>query len=40
MQQMLCLLQLSLFDKRDLMVWLRGDPTLTNQPNINQMKLL
>jgi len=35
MQQMLCLLQLSLFEKRDLMALLRGD-----QMNIYQMALV
>jgi len=40
MQQMLRLLQLNLFEKRDLMALLRGDPPLISQHNINQMKLL
>ena len=40
MQQMLRLLQLNLFEKRDLMALLRGDPPLNSQPSIKQMKLL
>ncbi len=40
MQQILRLLQLNLFEKRDLMALLRGDPPPTGQQNINQMKLL
>ena len=39
-QQILRLLQLNLFEKRDLMGLLRGDPPCENQPNINQMALL
>ena len=40
MQQILRLLQLTLFEKRDLMALLRGDPFRSNQPAINQMVLL
>ncbi len=39
-QQILRLLQLNLFEKRDLMALLRGDPPRDNQPNINQMVFL
>ncbi|MDT8405604.1 transposase, partial [Sulfuriflexus sp.] len=39
-QQILRLLQLNLFEKRDLMALLRGDPPCDNQPDINQMVLL
>jgi len=39
-QQILRLLQLNLFEKRDLMALLRGDPPRDNQPDINQMILL
>ena len=39
-QQILRLLQLNLFEKRDLMALLRGDPPGDNQPDINQMVLL
>ena len=39
-QQILRLLQLNLFEKRDLMALLRGDPLCDNQPDINQMVLL
>ena len=39
-QQILRLLQLNLFEKRDLMALLRGDPPNDNKPNINQMTLL
>ena len=39
-QQILRLLQLNLFEKRDLMALLRGDPPRDNQPDINQMALL
>ena len=39
-QQILRLLQLNLFEKRDLMALLRGDPPRDNQPYINQMVLL
>jgi len=40
MQQILRLLQLNLFEKRDLMALLRGDPPPDHQPDINQMALL
>jgi hypothetical protein len=40
MQQILRLLQLNLFDKRDLMSLLRGDPIHHLKPDINQMALL
>jgi len=40
MQQILRLLQLNLFEKRDLMALLRGDPLRNNQADINQMALL
>ncbi len=39
-QQILRLLQLNLFEKRDLMALLRGDPPHNRQPNINQLALL
>jgi len=39
-QQILRLLQMNLFEKRDLMALLRGDPPCDNQPDINQMALL
>jgi len=39
-QQILRLLQLNLFEKRDLMALLRGDPPVDKQPDINQMALL
>jgi len=39
-QQILRLLQLNLFEKRDLMALLRGDPPRDNQLDINQMVLL
>lgn len=39
-QQILRLLQLNLFEKRDLIVLLRGDPPCDNQTDINQMVLL
>ena len=39
-QQILRLLHLNLFEKRDLMALLRGDPPRDTQPNINQMALL
>ncbi len=39
-QQILRLLQLNLFEKRDLMALLRGDPPRDNQPDINQLVLL
>lgn len=40
MQQILRLLQLNLFEKRDLMALLRGDPPEDNQIAVNQMALL
>ena len=40
MQQILRLLQLNLFEKRDLMALLRGDPPLDRKAAINQMALL
>jgi len=40
MQQILRLLQLNLFEKRDLMALLRGDPVCNNHAAINQMALL
>jgi putative transposase len=40
MQQILRLLQLNLFEKRDLMVLLRGDPPLDSKAAFNQMALL
>jgi len=40
MQQILRLLQLNLFEKRDLMALLRGDPPLDNKAAFNQMALL
>ena len=40
MQQLLRLLQLNLFDKRDLMALLRGDPPDGRLPDANQMKLI
>jgi putative transposase len=39
MQQILRLLQLNLFEKRDLMALLRGVPILPLKPDINQMVL-
>ncbi len=39
-QQILRLLQINLFEKRDLLALLRGDPPRDNQPDINQMALL
>ena len=39
-QQILRLLQMNLFEKRDLMALLRGDPPRNDQFNINQMALL
>jgi putative transposase len=39
-QQILRLLQMNLFEKRDLMALLRGDPPSVSQVNINQMVLL
>ena len=40
MQQLLRLLQLNLFDKRDLMALLRGDPPDDGLPDINQINLI
>lgn len=40
MQQILRLLQLNLFEKRELMALLRGDPIPDRLPDINQMALL
>jgi putative transposase len=40
MQQILRLLQLNLFEKRDLMALLRGDPVGNKQSDINQLVLL
>jgi len=40
MQQILRLLQLNLFEKRDLMALLRGEPIKDRSLNINQMVLL
>lgn len=40
MQQILRLLQLNLFEKRDLMALLKGDPPRDKHPSINQMALL
>jgi hypothetical protein len=40
MQQILRLLQLNLFEKRDLMALLRGDPLRDNQSAFNQLALL
>ena len=40
MQQLLRLLQLNLFDKRDLMALLRGDPPDAGLPDINQINLI
>ncbi len=40
MQQILHLLQLNLFEKRDLMALLRGGPLSDKQPDINQMVLI
>ena len=40
LQQILRLLQLNLFEKRDLMALLRGDPPPDHQPDINQLALL
>lgn len=39
-QQILRLLQLNLFEKRDMMALLRGDPQCNRKPDINQMALL
>jgi hypothetical protein len=40
MQQILRLLQLNLFEKRDLLTLLRGDPIKDHDPDINQLVLL
>jgi len=40
MQQIFRLLQLNLFEKRDMMALLEGDPVPDRLPNINQMALL
>ena len=40
MQQILRLLQLNLFEKRDLMALLRGDPVRNSETCLNQMTLL
>jgi putative transposase len=40
MQQILRLLQLNLFEKRDLMALLRGDPLGDKQPDISQLALI
>jgi len=40
MQQIIRLLQLNLFEKRDLMALLRGDPPVVKQVNINQLGLI
>jgi len=40
MQQILRLLQLNLFEKRDMMALLRGDPPRVSRININQMSFL
>jgi len=40
MQQILRLLQLNLFEKRDLMALLRGELINDGMPDINQMSLL
>jgi putative transposase len=40
MQQILRLLQMNLFEKRDLMALLRGEPMNDHEPDINQMVLL
>jgi putative transposase len=40
MQQILRLLPLNLFEKRDLMALLRGDPVKAGLPNVNQIALL
>jgi len=39
MQQMLRLLQLNLFEKRDLMALLQGDPLRDRSVNMNQLGL-
>jgi putative transposase len=40
MQQLLRVLQLNLFDKRELLALLRGDPPREEQNSIDQMALL
>lgn len=40
MQQIIRILQLNLFERRDLMALLRGDPVVDRSININQMTLL
>ena len=40
MQQLIRLLQLNLFEKRDLLALLRGDPPINNYVNHNQMSFL
>ena len=40
MQQILRILQMNLFEKRDLMALLRGDPSKESPPDIHQMTLL
>jgi len=40
MQQLLRILQLNLFEKRDLMALLRGDPPGNDKVNPNQMVLM
>jgi hypothetical protein len=40
MQQLLRLLQLNIFEKRDLIALLRGDPYRDDTVNINQIALL
>ena len=40
MQQILRLLQLNLFEKRDLLTLLRGDPPYMRRPETYQMALL
>jgi len=40
MQQIIRILQLNLFEKRDMMALLRGDPVPNRLPGINQMALL
>ena len=40
MQQIIRLLQLNLFEKRDLLPLLRGDPPRIEQHDINQLVLL
>jgi len=40
MQQMLRLLHMNLFEKRDLLALLRGEPLRDNEPDVNQMVML